>query len=252
MVLVAFRFNVDLHAVVTAIPDDSISDAFGCDIACMAFPWLLSCGFCITFSALFSKVRRLHQIFEASKSFQRVRVTPRQVILPFLVLFSLNVVVLVVCTLADPMRWERRPLDDDPSNNASLGSCRTQSWIGRACLWSLTLLNFGALVLALSQIFRARGIPEKYQRETKYLIFAIGSMSQVFLTVLPILVLVRDSPSTAFVVEVTVIMVLSMSLVYLTFVPKFLVRHNPRAKRMLQSMSFDGEKVQNPSADILW
>lgn len=32
--------------------DDEHSSTRGCDIACMAFPWLASCGFCIAFSAL--------------------------------------------------------------------------------------------------------------------------------------------------------------------------------------------------------
>lgn len=65
--------------------DDSIAAQKGCDIACQSFAWLMASGFSISFSALFSKIWRINQIFRASRNCRRVRVSVRHVMVPFLV-----------------------------------------------------------------------------------------------------------------------------------------------------------------------
>jgi hypothetical protein len=42
--------------------DDSVASAQGCTIACMSKMWLLSIGFTLTFSALFSKLWRINKV----------------------------------------------------------------------------------------------------------------------------------------------------------------------------------------------
>jgi hypothetical protein len=42
--------------------DDSVTTQRGCDIACMATPWLFSIGFVLAFSALFSKTWRINKV----------------------------------------------------------------------------------------------------------------------------------------------------------------------------------------------
>lgn len=66
--------------------DDAIVDANGCNAACIAFPWLLTIGFSITLSALFSKIWRVNQLLKASTRFRRVTVSERDVLIPFTVI----------------------------------------------------------------------------------------------------------------------------------------------------------------------
>jgi 7 transmembrane sweet-taste receptor of 3 GCPR len=67
--------------------DDEHSSTRGCDIACMAFPWLSSCGFCIAFSALFTKTHRVNMIFKQAR-FKRVKVSVMEVMVPLVALLG--------------------------------------------------------------------------------------------------------------------------------------------------------------------
>lgn len=57
--------------------DDKHYSERGCSIACMAVPWLISVGFVTMFSALFSKVWRVNQIFNNPNRFRRIKVTEK-------------------------------------------------------------------------------------------------------------------------------------------------------------------------------
>jgi hypothetical protein len=50
--------------------------------ACMASPWLLSVGFVLSFSALFSKTWRLNKLFASGEGFRRVQLRPSDVVVP--------------------------------------------------------------------------------------------------------------------------------------------------------------------------
>ena len=96
-------------AIIPMSFDDEVTSQDGCSIACMATPWLASVGFVTTFSALFSKVYRINKIFGASNTFKKIKVTEKDVVKPFCVLFSLNFIVLLCWTLVDPLVWTRLP-----------------------------------------------------------------------------------------------------------------------------------------------
>jgi len=59
--------------------DDEIASIQGCNIACMASPWLFGLGFSCSFSALFAKTLRVNKLFGAANSFQRIKVTVKDV-----------------------------------------------------------------------------------------------------------------------------------------------------------------------------
>jgi hypothetical protein len=63
-------------------------------ILCMSVPWLLSLGFTISFSVLFSKLWRMNKLFH-HESFRRVNVTEKNVLAPFATLFTLILAVLL-------------------------------------------------------------------------------------------------------------------------------------------------------------
>ena len=75
---------------------------------CMSIPWLAFTGFTVTFSALFSKTWRINRVFGSSDQFRRTQVSVRDVMLPFVVLLTLNFLVLILWTAIDPLVYERK------------------------------------------------------------------------------------------------------------------------------------------------
>jgi hypothetical protein len=78
------------------------------------------------------------------------------------------------------------------------------------------------LVIACWQAFQARDIKSEFT-EAKYIGLTVFSISQAFLTGIPIVALVRDIPETFYVVLTLLIFVLCMVILLLIFLPKFLM-----------------------------
>lgn len=74
---------------------------------CMSIPWLSSTGFTVTFSALFSKTWRVNRIFQTGRNLVKIKVTVQEVLLPFVILFALNIIVLICWTIVDPLTYIR-------------------------------------------------------------------------------------------------------------------------------------------------
>eukprot|EP00977_Amphora_coffeiformis_P022174 scaffold10570_cov176-Amphora_coffeaeformis.AAC.24 len=209
-------------AIVPMGIDDSIASDDACSTACMAMPWLLSLGFSIVFSALFSKIWRINQIVDACQNFKRLDVKLHHVMVPFFIIFTTNVVILSLWTVLDPLVWVRETRDSGRRSDEfnSYGACSFNDHVVSTALGvSLLVINFLALLMALIQLYRARNISVEYC-ESKYIAIALGGNLQVFLTGLPILVLVNDSPQVLFFVRSSLVFALAMSMLLLIFVPK--------------------------------
>jgi ABC-type sugar transport system substrate-binding protein len=95
---------------------------------CMSLPWLMFVGFAVTFSALFSKTWRINRFFHSTSSHDRIKVTETDVLMPFGILLTLNIAVLTVWTLVDPLIYIRQYEDGTDLWNRSLasnGTCRS-------------------------------------------------------------------------------------------------------------------------------
>ena len=79
LVTICFGVLVMGSTIVPLSIDDETASQRGCNIKCMALPWLLSMGFSIAMSALFAKLWRINRLFNASNGFQRVRVNAKDV-----------------------------------------------------------------------------------------------------------------------------------------------------------------------------
>ena len=99
---------------------------------CMPVPWLFFTGFTVTFSALFSKTWRVNKFFHSKSAFSRITVSEYEVIAPFIILLSLNTIVLVTWTIVDPLKYERTfDLATDYWNREirSTGMCESQNTV---------------------------------------------------------------------------------------------------------------------------
>ena len=204
--------------------DDAVASQRGCDIACQSFAWLMALGFSIAFSALFSKIWRINQIFRASRHCQKVRITARHVVIPLLVILSLNMICLTTWTVVDPLKWVRSPVYESNGllEHKSFGRCSLHgSTFSTVCMCLILTVNFAAMMMALIQLYQSFDAVGKFLEEAKMLAIAMASMMQVFLTGLPILVIVTNNPPLSFFVKTTTIFVVAMSLLLLTFCPMF-------------------------------
>jgi hypothetical protein len=198
--------------------DDGLVPVSGVNIACMSTPWLLSSGFTCAFSALFSKLWRINQLFNSTSAYRRVVVRPQDVLKPFLMLFSINTALLIAWTIVDPLKWERFDIDGQEWN--TYGTCVG----GNAATVFVSLIaavNVAALLMTCIQAYSARNISDEFS-ESKYIGIAIYGWLQTALIGVPILFLInKDNPTAQYFLQVGLIFVISMSMVSIVFVPAF-------------------------------
>ena len=191
----------------------------------MSSPWLICVGFTIAFASIFSKLYRINQVFKSN--LRKVKVTEKDVLKPFAVLFLLNIIVLITWTVVDPLRWSRQSI----SPFESYGTCRSEGTgtASAVCIALLALIALAALVLACIQAYQARTISDEYS-ESKYIGVAIICWLQVLIVGVPLIFLVKSNPTALYALESTLLFVVSTSLLLLVFVPKIRQRKVKRRK----------------------
>lgn len=79
LVTICFGVFVMGSALIPLSIDDEIATQKGCDVKCMALPWLLCMGFSIAMSALIAKLWRINQLFNARNTLRRFQVRAKDV-----------------------------------------------------------------------------------------------------------------------------------------------------------------------------
>ena len=145
-----------------------------------------------------------------------MKVTEKDVIGPFLVLFSLNVILLIAWTIVDPLQWSRRVVDGEEWK--TYGVCASDD-TGYIFLGVIAAIDLVALLLACHQAYKARDISGEFS-ESKNLGLALFTWLQVMLVGFPSLFLVDPDNFTArYFLMVGLIFVLTESMLLVIFVP---------------------------------
>jgi ABC-type sugar transport system substrate-binding protein len=223
-------------------------------LMCMSIPWLGFCGFTITFSALVSKTMRINMIFRSKVPFGRIKVTMRDVMAPFFVLVTVNIVVLLCWTLIDPLVYVREANPGTDGWNriiSTYGSCQSDNSV--RYLVPLAVVNISVLVAANWQAYVSRVIESEFA-ESKYIAMTMASLLQASLTGLPVLFVVRDSPQAFYLVAVFMIFVICMAILLLIFVPKIILadafkRRSEQEQRQLIFYSIRRSSTRSLRAD---
>ena len=161
---------------------------------CMSIPWLAFTGFSIVFSALLAKTWRINQLVSQSVMFGRIKVSVKDVLGPFALTMFCNVLVLSIWTALDPLTYNRSWDEGTDFWNrefSSSGACECKN--AAAYLVPLGLINFIVVCVAVWQAIKARNIKSEFS-ESKYIGLSVFSMAQAFLSGIPIVAVVRDSP----------------------------------------------------------
>ncbi|KAL7535821.1 hypothetical protein ACHAWF_005283 [Thalassiosira exigua] len=214
--------------------DDDIATKEGCDIACMATPWMLGCGFSCMFAALYSKTLRVNKLFKAGR-FTRITVRKRDVMKPLLAIAGLNVILLSVWTAVNPMVWER--IETSPAS--SYGACEPREKTG-AGLVPIVLFGVGNVIIlffANFQAYQARELSDEFS-ESKYIAISLVSILQAVLVGVPVAVVTRQIPAAFGVIVSGLTFIVPMSVLMLIFAPKvLLVWQKAKEKKELGSQS---------------
>ena len=196
--------------------DDAVASDRGCNIACMAFPWLLFVGFEITIAAVFSKLWRINKVLNEDR-FRRVEVREKDVVLPSIVMSSFVFIFLFVWTLVDPVQWKRLQRDDQQWN--TYGRCIVGAGVGMAMMVSTIVVVTIMFVSSGWQAFKARNISSEFSEST-YLGIGVFSWMQVVVVGIPVFFLVEEHNVVArYSLIVGILLVVCMSMMLLIFVP---------------------------------
>lgn len=213
-------------AIIPLSFDDEKHSVQACSIACMATPWLVSVGFVTAFSALFSKIWRVNMIFNNPNRFSRIKVTEKDVIAPFGLLMTANIITLICWTVINPLVYKRLASSGTDHWNrvytSFYGSCvaSTDSAGGAfPFIIVLVVINCTVVVIANVQAYQARHINVEFQ-ESKYIAMATASMLQAFIIGIPVVALLHEDPRAIFIVISLLIFITCTAVLLLLFVPK--------------------------------
>ena len=109
---VCFGVTLIFVSIVALGFDEEISSKDGCTVACISFLWLLAVGFSVTFSALYTKTRRVNTIMN-QPGFRRIKVTPIVVAKPMIAILGANFLILILMTVLSPIIWTEDIITED-------------------------------------------------------------------------------------------------------------------------------------------
>lgn len=207
--------------------------------ACIADPWFLSFGLTTIFAAQFSKIWRIHRVYKSAQRFRRVKVRVRDVLGPFLVLISLNLIILTVWTVKYPLTWTGIPMSKDsygrvtyvqytcfPQDETALGS--------EVCLYLLMGVCAGALVLLNIESYRARNLPSEFN-ETIHIAMTNLILLEALIIAIPLLLASAEQRVAWITVRGLLNFTICMGVLLPAFVPKFASRNGTPERRTLRS-----------------
>ncbi|CAB9510575.1 Gamma-aminobutyric acid (GABA) B receptor [Seminavis robusta] len=213
----------------TIIPLSFQEDLSGLNGACMTIPWLFCVGFTVAIAALFSKAHRINKLMRSGSQLRRVKVKPKDVIRPFVILISINLILLTAWT-ASPYRlqWHRQPMDNYDRFGRSVesyGGCRAEGGLLYLIfLVPLALANVAVLLITTVESWRGRKLPSQFS-ESKFVLVSLISLCETFALGATTLLAVLDNPTARFVVMSLVLTIASCAILIPLFLPKYFQRN---------------------------
>ncbi|VEU41347.1 unnamed protein product [Pseudo-nitzschia multistriata] len=208
-------------------------------LSCVANYWLYSLGFNAVISAMFTKILMLAKALRMPRNEQRIQISKWDIIVPFLVIFGIDFVVLLVWTIIDRQEWVRVPVHNmnlyalNIVEESTYGMCTSLETD-----WDIIFLlafNFIILILALVQSYECRRITTEYA-ESGYISVAIFVFAQIWLIALPLVVLAEYHPRTYFLLRSCTVLLTASAVLLLIFVPKSVYLY-----KSLRESESDGE-----------
>lgn len=146
--------------------------------SCMAIPWLYSVGFCLTFGAMFARIRHIYSTLQYAAQVTQVSVSAKETFMTVGLVLAIDVTILVIWTLVDPLEWERTTTSTDVFGEPleSQGHCQSDHWsVFAAIIGCFHLFLMGT---ACYMTYLARSLPNRIANH-KYVGICLFSNLQV-------------------------------------------------------------------------
>mmetsp|Transcript_57053 Transcript_57053/g.139012 ORF Transcript_57053/g.139012 Transcript_57053/m.139012 type:complete len:959 (-) Transcript_57053:110-2986(-) len=216
-------------AIVPLQFDTNLAPVEGCSTACTSTVWLVCIGFCCVYSALYAKTYRINKVMDSAKHFKRITVTLRSTLIPFCILLSANLVLLVLMTAIKPPPYEIFIVQTDRFDQSieTYGFCVWEEAV--AFLAPLTALNTCTVFLALYEAWKSRSLTTEFA-ESQYIGRAVAGTLIVGGIGLPVLIIARDNSDASLFVSSGIIFVMCMLILGCIFIPKILYDRETKQK----------------------
>ncbi|KAL7580733.1 hypothetical protein ACA910_001017 [Epithemia clementina (nom. ined.)] len=182
--------------------------------ACMSVPWLLSLGHVIVYSALFTKLWRINKVL----SFSRQRVKIKHVVGPMIALFMASIFILVLWTVLDPLKWDRRELNEQTGE--SIGQCQSKN-IGAYVGPLLAIMIIPTLLTGL-MAYKTKDVDEAFTESWWVFVLMLVQLEVIFVSAPVIAILRNESTDGEYLGFVVLLWSFPMSTLTLIFIPKVL------------------------------
>jgi hypothetical protein len=188
---------------------------------CTTIWWFAVIGFGIIFSTLFAKTYRINKIVASSIKCRRIQLSIRETLYPVVGILCFNVIMLSLMTKFGPVTYETVGTEFDRFHRTieQYGQCTYSR--AYAFLIPIVVINFGMVVLALIQAWRARYLSTEFA-ESKSIANALLISFLVVLFAIPVLNLTQENPSVDTFISTIIVSIITGNTLCFLFVPKIL------------------------------
>jgi hypothetical protein len=180
---------------------------------------------------------------------KRVAVKEMDAVLPLAILMVINVAIMIVWTILDPLVWVRTEPNDAFE---SQGFCQESKGSGIVFKSCIGVVNIVALVMANVQAFRARNISSEFS-DSFNVMMTMLSLLQALIIGLPLMILVQDNHVATYFIWCGLIFIVTTAVLGLMFFSKILLvkeraKHPPeRSSRRMTAISLSAHPSQRLS-----
>lgn len=214
-----FLFVICFGSIITACSILTISndESYGwseqqLSSACMGTVWLIFIGYCMIYSALFTKLWRVNRVLQ----FARRKVEVRHVAWPMGILIISVLIVLSLWTALEPLHWNRVEIND--FTGASIGQCDSKNTL--AFIIPLACIALIPTVLTMLMAWKTKDVDDSFA-ESWWIFLLIVMQLEIIVVSAPIIVLLRDvSTEGRYVGFVMMLWTFPMSTLCVIMLPK--------------------------------
>ncbi|RMX44624.1 hypothetical protein pdam_00002738 [Pocillopora damicornis] len=193
---------------------------------CQLELWIAMIGFSLGFGAMFSKTWRVHVIFLNAKTTKKVIIRDRQLFGMVVVLLSIDVIILVIWQIVDPLTNKVENLtlqvsqEDDTGIQPYITMCTCENitiWLACIYVYKGLLLLFGAFLA-----WETRKVHIPALNDSKLIGLSVYNVIIPCILVIPILGVVADRPNIQFSLSSFLTIFSTSFTLSLVFVPKIM------------------------------
>ncbi|XP_072015065.1 gamma-aminobutyric acid type B receptor subunit 2-like [Amphiura filiformis] len=193
---------------------------------CQLRVWLLSMGFVLAFGSMFSKTWRVHKI-AAFKTPKRVIVKDQQLFLIVFVLLLIDVCVLAVWHIIDPMEVDTRELheiDDSQVPNQRLIPYYEYCSCKHHIYWLATLYSYKALLLIFGAFlaWETRQVTISALNDSKLIGISVYNVIVLCTIGVSVSFVINDNPAILYIFTSCVLLFCTTITLIIVFVPKII------------------------------